>query len=130
MHHPWNGLDESPESTLAPHVLSTVKPWNSGASVCGGPIGRFFESAVAPDVLGQGLCVVDVFEALTDRVVAEPLADRLRRMPAMDELRASGSQLFLREHWSFLASGVGRCTFPPRAGVCRWRIPSILQSRA
>ena len=35
MHHPWNGLDESPGSTLAPHVLSTVKPWNSGASVCG-----------------------------------------------------------------------------------------------
>ena len=60
-----------------------------------GSISGFFERAVAPDVFVQRLRVVDMFETLTNSVVAETLTYRLRSMPTIDELGASGTQFVL-----------------------------------
>ena len=63
-----------------------------------GPVGRFLEDAVPPDVLGERPRVVDVLKPLADGVVAEPFADRLRGVPAVDEFRACGPQPVSCEH--------------------------------
>ena len=82
-------------------VSQTVGNVLAGNATC--PVDGFLEGAVAPDVLGERLGVVDVLEALADGVLAKPLTDRLRGMPAMHELRAGDPQLFSHAHGSVLA---------------------------
>ena len=57
-----------------------------------GSVGLLAERTAAPDVLRERPDVIDVLEALANRLVAEPLADRLRRMPTVDEKGAGDAE--------------------------------------
>ncbi len=64
-----------------------------------GPFDFLAERAAPPDVLRQRPDVVDVLEALSHRLVAEPLSHGLRRVPAMNEASAGQAEATVPDGW-------------------------------
>ena len=86
---------------------------HDGAEAAGGvrqgnppsSVGILAEGSATPDILCERPEVVDVLEALANRLVAEPLADRLRGVPAVDEQGASGAEAPVPARWPVVHSG-------------------------